>query len=90
MKEILFLRCQILQKLGIPPGTNFIKRTKQVDSLRIRKAKKAIDEIEKKVPPEEDYTQEKTASPGRGRRAPRQPLIWNWDGLKVGHKICFS
>lgn len=42
------VRCQILQKLGIPPGTNCIKRMQKVDLLRIRKADKAIDEIEKK------------------------------------------
>lgn len=38
---------RILQNLGIPPGTNRIKRMKRVNALQIRTAKTALHEIEK-------------------------------------------
>lgn len=38
---------RILQNLGIPPGTNRIKRMKRVNALQIRTAKKNLHEIEK-------------------------------------------
>lgn len=42
-------RCKILKKLGISPGKSFVNTMKNSDLLRIRKAEKAISEIEKKV-----------------------------------------
>lgn len=41
-------RCQVLDRLGIRPGSNCAKRMKRVDELRVKKAEKAIQEIEKK------------------------------------------
>lgn len=41
-------RCKILHKMGIEPGKNCILRMKKVDDRRIKKAEKAIDDLEKK------------------------------------------
>lgn len=41
-------KCQVLQKLGIVPGRNFVEAMKQFDEIRIKKADKAVDEVEKK------------------------------------------
>lgn len=40
-------KCQILKKLGFSPGQNCIEVMRTADELRIKKAKKAIDELEK-------------------------------------------
>lgn len=42
------VKCQVLQKLGIVPGRNFVEVMKQFDEIRIKKADKAVDEVEKK------------------------------------------
>lgn len=42
-------KCKILNKLGIVPGNECVERMKQVDALRIKKANKAVEEIEKKM-----------------------------------------
>lgn len=42
-------KCQILSCLGISPGNNCVDFLKKADELRIKKADKSVDEIEKKV-----------------------------------------
>lgn len=42
------VRCLILEKLGVSPGNNLVRMMKQLDEVRIYKAEKAIDELEKK------------------------------------------
>lgn len=45
---MFIVRCQLLTKLGISSGNNLVKMMKKVDQVRICKAEKAIDELEKK------------------------------------------
>lgn len=53
------VKCQILQKLGIKPGTNLVRVMKKFVQERIRKADRAIQEIEKK------FRQKQTAAKRR-------------------------
>lgn len=41
-------KCQILKKLGFSPGKNCIEVMRKADELRIKKAEKTINELEKK------------------------------------------
>lgn len=41
-------KCLILSKLGIRPGVNCVRAMKKLDELRVYKAEKALDELQKK------------------------------------------
>lgn len=41
-------KCKILKKIGIAPGDNCVEVMKKADELRVRKAEKSMDELEKK------------------------------------------
>lgn len=43
------IKCEVLKKLGIVPGKNCVEVMKRFDNIRIRKAQKAVDEVEKKI-----------------------------------------
>lgn len=44
------VKCRLLKKLEINPGTNSIQTMKKMDEIRIKEAEKAIKELEKKLP----------------------------------------
>lgn len=53
------VRCRLLEKLGIKPGSNCLKVMKLIDLRRIKEADKAIDELHKKIRQTQQITKRK-------------------------------